>query len=85
VVSCVPVEGGEDVLILCLNPAPLSTQGCVSLLVCYLRWLLGDRPELLAGFILSHALFFVGSARILEEGGWGVEELSPKFLGRPEF
>ncbi len=25
----VPVKGVEDVLILCLNPAPLSTQGCV--------------------------------------------------------
>jgi hypothetical protein len=31
VVSCVPVKGGEDVLILCLNPAPLSTQDSVSL------------------------------------------------------
>jgi hypothetical protein len=25
----VPVKGVEDVLILCLNLAPLSTQGCV--------------------------------------------------------
>ena len=25
----VPVKGLEDVLILCLNPAPLNTQGCV--------------------------------------------------------
>ena len=25
----VPVKGLEDVLILCLNSAPLSTQGCV--------------------------------------------------------
>ncbi len=25
----VPVKGVEDVLILCLSPAPLSTQGCV--------------------------------------------------------
>ncbi len=25
----VPVKGLEDVLILCFNPAPLSTQGCV--------------------------------------------------------
>ncbi len=25
----VPVEGLEDVLILCLNSAPLNTQGCV--------------------------------------------------------
>jgi hypothetical protein len=25
----VPVKGDEDVLILCLNPVPLSTQGCV--------------------------------------------------------
>jgi hypothetical protein len=24
----VPVKGVEDVLILCLNPAPLNTQGC---------------------------------------------------------
>jgi hypothetical protein len=31
VVSCVPVKGGEDVLILCSNPAPLSTQDSVSL------------------------------------------------------
>jgi hypothetical protein len=31
VVSCVPVKGGEDVLILCSNPAPLSTQDGVSL------------------------------------------------------
>jgi hypothetical protein len=26
----VPVEGVEDVLILCLNPAPLNTQGCAA-------------------------------------------------------
>ncbi len=25
----VPVKGGEDVLILCLSPAPLNTQECV--------------------------------------------------------
>ncbi len=25
----VPAKGVEDVLILCLSPAPLSTQGCV--------------------------------------------------------
>ena len=28
----VPVKGVEDVLILCLNPAPLNTQDSVSLL-----------------------------------------------------
>jgi hypothetical protein len=39
----VPVRGVEDVLILCSNPAPLSTQDSVSLL-CYLGWLLSDRP-----------------------------------------
>jgi hypothetical protein len=44
VASCVPLKGVEDVLILCLNPAPLNTQGCVSLLVCYLGWPLSDRP-----------------------------------------
>ncbi len=40
----VPVKGVEDVLILCLNLAPLNTQGCVSFPVCYLGWLLSDRP-----------------------------------------
>jgi hypothetical protein len=39
----VPVKGVEDVLILCLNPAPLNTQESVSL-QCVLGWLLSDRP-----------------------------------------
>ncbi len=67
--SCVPLKGGEDVLILCLNPAPLSTQGCVSLCAtlagCLVTGLLN-----LWQFLSFHALcFFAGSVGILEEGG----------------
>ncbi len=71
-VSCVPVKGGEDVLILCLNPAPLSTQDSVSLQCvicagCLVTGLL-NRWQFLSCRKLR---FFVGTVRILEEGGGG--------------
>ncbi len=68
-VSCVPVKGGEDVLILCLNPAPLSTQYSVSL-QCVIRagCLVTGLLNCWQFFVLSHASFLFCRTRL---DSWG--------------